>query len=135
MPLIEWNAEMSVGVEEFDSHHQKLFSLANRLYDAVAENRDKEVIAEVVCEVSNYTIYHFFAEEELMEEYGYPGYSDHRNEHIELTRQTLELMEDLKNNKPGIGTEVLEFLREWTNHHIFGTDQKYKEFFISKGVK
>ncbi|MGD0282102.1 MAG: bacteriohemerythrin [Dissulfurispiraceae bacterium] len=134
MQLVEWKGEMSVNVKEFDAHHKKLIALANKLHDAIVEKRGSAVIGDILAVVSNYTMYHFFAEEELMDKYEYPETIRHREEHIKLTEKTLQLVEDFRNDKDGIEKEVLDFLREWINHHIFGTDKKYGPFFNSKGI-
>lgn len=134
MPLIEWKDELSVHVGEFDSHHKKLIALVNKLHDAIIEKRGTAVIGDVLAEVSNYTVYHFFAEEELMDRYEYPESTHHREEHIRLTEKTLKLVDDFRSNKEGIEKEALDFLKEWISHHVFGTDKKYGPFFNNKGV-
>ena len=134
MPFIEWKDEMSVNVVEFDAHHKKLIALTNKLHDAIIEKSGAAVIGEVLAEVSNYTVYHFFAEEELMDKYKYPECSLHREEHIKLTEKTLQLMEDFRNNKDSIENEARDFLKDWISHHVFETDKKYGPFLNSKGV-
>jgi len=134
MPLIEWKDEMSVNIGEFDSHHKKLIALTNKLHDAVIEKKGAAVIGDVLAEVSNYTVYHFFAEEEMMDKYGYPESDRHREEHLKLTEETLQLLDDFRNNKDGTEQEVLYFLKDWISHHVLGTDKKYSPFLNSKGV-
>jgi hemerythrin-like metal-binding protein len=134
MPLIEWKDEMSVNIREFDFHHKKLIALTNKLHYAINEKRGAVVIGEVLAEVSNYTLYHFFAEEELMDKYEYPESVQHREEHIKLTEKTLQLMDDFRNYKDSIEKEMLDFLIEWISHHIFVTDKKYGPFLNSKGI-
>ena len=134
MPFIEWKDEMSVSVKEFDAHHKKLIALTNKLHDAIIEKRGTAVIREILAEVSNYTVYHFFAEEELMDKYEFPGSGQHREEHIKLTGKTLQLMDDFRDNKDGTEKEALDFMKEWISHHVFGTDKKYGPFLNSKGI-
>jgi hemerythrin len=132
--LITWQQEMSVGVAEFDIHHKRIISLINKLQSSVARDADGNITREVLTELANYTIYHFFAEEELMDKYGYPGYTSHRKEHLELTAKTLQLMEDAFRSKVSIGDEVLRFLVSWLKNHIMITDKKYTAYFTEKGL-
>jgi hemerythrin len=132
--VFEWQDSLSVGVTEFDTHHKRLISLINKLRSSLARGDDGGVTREVLTEVSNYTMYHFRAEEDLMEKFGYPGFSRHRHEHLELISKTLQLMGEAYNNKADIGKEVLEFLVGWLKNHILITDKQYSAFFAKKGI-
>ena len=37
--------------------------------------------------------------------------------------------------KIGLSIKIMHFLRDWLKGHILGTDQKYSDFLVSKGVK
>ncbi|MBF0329277.1 MAG: hemerythrin family protein [Nitrospirae bacterium] len=130
MGFIEWTENMSVGIEEFDAHHRKLCDIINKLNDAVSEKKEDKIIKEVLAELYNYTVYHFLAEEDAMERVEYPGYPSHREEHLHLTLKTMELMDTAESSN--IGSEVLEFLKNWLTHHILEVDKNYKEHFFSR---
>ncbi|MBI5634804.1 MAG: hemerythrin family protein [Nitrospirae bacterium] len=134
MPLIEWKDDMSVGIDEFDSHHKRLIQLINKLNDSIMSGDSYTVSSEVLAEVANYTLYHFFAEEEAMRKYSYPEYDSHRKEHIDLTEKTLGLLQESYNSKESIGPEVLAFLKEWLRHHILETDKQYSPFLNARGL-
>jgi hemerythrin len=134
MARIEWTKESSVGVEEFDSHHRHLMGLINRLQDSVLTGDDMATTAEVLAELSNYTLYHFFAEEDAMIKHGYLGYEEQKQEHILLIEKTLTFMEDLQRGEAGLSREVLDFLNGWWRHHVMEIDKQYTPFFHEKGV-
>jgi hemerythrin len=134
MPLFEWTADLSVGIEEFDSHHKRLVQLINKLHDSIHAKDENIVIEEVLAELSNYTLYHFFAEEDIMQRYEYPQYFEHRKEHLSLTEKTLDFIQDLHNKKAGLSVNVLDFLKEWLRHHILETDKNYAPFLNHRGV-
>jgi hemerythrin len=129
IPLFKWSSDLSVGIEEFDSHHKRLIQLINDLNDAISAGNEATATREVLTELTNYTMYHFFAEEEAMQKYGYPGYQQHRQEHIALIEKTLGFVQDWHRGETGLGREVLEFLKGWLMHHILHTDKKYIPFF------
>ena len=132
--MIEWNDSMSVGVAEFDDHHKRIMALINKLEASVQKGDDPGITNEVLAEVSNYTVYHFFAEEEVMEKYAYPGYEQHRQEHIALTSRAFQLMSDAQTGGAVLGQDVLTFLVGWLKNHILGTDKKYEPFFRDLGL-
>lgn len=127
--MFEWQAEMSVGIEEFDSHHQRIIELINKLAASKSSGDEKTITREVLTELVNYAVYHFFAEEAFMEKINYPEYPQHWDEHLKLTEKTLQLLGDLKTGKANIGQEVLDFLVEWLTTHIMVIDMKYAIFF------
>ncbi len=134
MSLFVWTDELSVGIKEFDSHHKRLIQLINLLHDAIATGEDHIAIREVLTELSNYTLYHFFAEEDTLQKYGYPGLPEHRREHLNFTEQTLGFVESLHEGKTGLSLVVLDFLKGWLRHHILETDKAYGPFLNDKGA-
>jgi len=131
MTFIEWTENLSVGIEEFDSHHKCLLKLINKLNDSIINRTDNAVIGGILTELTNYTLYHFFAEENAMKKYEYPDYEIHRNAHLVLTEKTLDFLQDEHHEKRG--RELLAFLKDWLAHHILEVDKTYTSFFKGKG--
>ena len=134
MPLFEWTDNLSVGIEEFDNHHRHLIQLINRLYDSSGEGREQDTVGEVLTELSNYTLYHFFAEEDAMLRHGFPGLQEHRGEHLRLTGQTLGFLKEYDGEKAVRATRLLDFLVDWLKHHILEKDKEYGPFLNERGV-
>lgn len=133
MPFIEFNDKIRVNIEEIDNHHKVLIRLINELHDAVTEGKGEEVVSLILPELINYTMYHFFAEEEYMTQYTDPHYHDHKIEHAKLIDQTLELYERY-NEGIKISNDVLDFLKNWLNNHILGLDIALGRHLKSQGV-
>lgn len=88
MPLITWDEKYSVGIDEFDAHHKRLFSLINNLHEGILAGTGKEVLGKVLSELVNYTVYHFRAEESAFQKYGYQEMKAHKVEHDDLTKKS-----------------------------------------------
>ncbi|KJR43836.1 hemerythrin-like metal-binding protein [Candidatus Magnetoovum chiemensis] len=113
MALINWCDDLKTDISDIDAHHQKLVHLINLLHDAVIEEKGDIAVGTVLPELLNYTIYHFFYEEQLMQSSGYPLYDDHKNEHNKLIDTTLKYYEQYNEGNKDIAKEVLELLRVW----------------------
>ncbi|MBF0474087.1 MAG: hemerythrin family protein [Nitrospirae bacterium] len=133
MPFITFDEKITVHIKEIDDHHQTLVRLINELYDAVVEGKGEETVSVVLPELINYTMYHFFAEEDYMVKYEYPKYHDHKMEHAKLIDQTLELYERY-NEGVKISNAVLDFLKDWLNGHIMGLDIELGHFLQERKV-
>ncbi|MBI3399334.1 MAG: hemerythrin family protein [Deltaproteobacteria bacterium] len=136
MPFMVWeDNKFSVNINHLDVHHKRLFSLVNDLYDAMKGGKAKEVLGKILTELINYTVYHFGAEEELFQKYGYPEYRQHKKEHEDLTNQAKDLKDRFdKGEVVALTMETMHFLRDWLNNHICGSDKKYAPFLNSKGI-
>lgn len=134
MALIEWTDELSVRVREFDEHHKQLIALINRLEEAHASGQQQAVIDTVLTELTNYTIYHFLGEEEVLAQFGYPGLEEQQKEHIALTSQVLQFRDEVQQHPQSVGEDMLAFLQEWLRHHILETDMQYAAFLNEHGV-
>ncbi|MBE9528730.1 MAG: hemerythrin family protein [Proteobacteria bacterium] len=125
MAYFEWNNDLSVGVDLFDSHHKKLVSLINELHNAMSNGKGKEVVADTVVELAMYTEYHFAEEELRMARANYPGLEAHKLEHAAFTRQVVDFIARLDAGSATLSIKMMRFLSHWLCAHIKKTDKKY----------
>lgn len=98
--------------------------MADDLHRAMLAGHGKDVIADLLKRLIDYTVYHFAAEERRMTESGYPDYLQHHAEHTKLTGQVLEFQKKVLGGGPSVCIDLLKFLSEWLKHHIQGSDQR-----------
>lgn len=129
MAYLEWQSNLSVGVNELDDHHKQLVALINQVYDALAAADQQERVAKVLNDLVAYTHYHFDREEHYMRGAGYPEYNQHRQAHAALVEQVLELQSRFNRDPASVkAMETMDFLSRWLMQHILGQDLKYKPF-------
>ena len=133
MPLMQWSNEMSVHIKLVDDQHMKLVGMLNRIWDAMRERKADTVMASVLTDLLDYTSYHFSTEEGLFRVHHYPERSRHRREHEELTDRARKLNERYSSGDLSV-IEFLQFLKDWLNDHIIGSDKKFGPFLNSKGI-
>lgn len=134
MAYISWSDEYSVSVREFDNQHRTLVDQINVLHQSLLENRGRDAQEAILEAIVTYTREHFAAEERLMQRYRYPGYSEHKLQHDELTAKALELQERFRDTGLVLSLEILTFLKDWLKEHILGLDKEYGTFFNDNGV-
>ncbi len=135
MAFMTWKDEFAVNIREGDTQHKKLLELLNRLFDAMKVGQGKEVLGITLKELVDYTVYHFGTEEKLFQQFGYPEYAKHKEEHDDLTKKALELKAAFDSGKQTITIEVMTFLKNWLNVHILQEDKKFGPYLQSKGVR
>jgi hemerythrin len=134
VPFIEWNEKYSVHIEEIDSQHKIIFSIINRLHDAMKARKGKEVIGDLLGELIDYTYYHFATEEKYFRLHGYPRFDVHKSEHDLMRNLVADLKRKFDANDEMIITESMELLKDWLSDHVLGSDQKYGSFLNEQGI-
>lgn len=120
-----WDDKLSTEIDEIDSQHKKLIGLINKLaIDKEQEQLSREYIHSLLSELFNYTIYHFFTEEQIMENTNYPEYAAHKTAHINLSSQVVDYFERFSNGEENLLEEIFEFLKDWLFTHIMNIDTK-----------
>ena len=135
MALFEWNNDLCIGIKKIDDQHKYLFSLINRLHEAMRSGQGNTILEEILGELVKYTETHFKDEEELMQKYGYPELAAHQEKHQAFVKQIQEHQAKFKVSKLGVSVEVMVFLKDWLVKHISGTDQLYAPLLKEKGAK
>ncbi|OLN26899.1 hypothetical protein DVDV_2416 [Desulfovibrio sp. DV] len=131
---MQWDESLATGLSEVDRQHQVLVGMICDLHEAMRSGKGKAQLEAILSELENYAVDHFGYEEKLMEQYKYPGYLNHRKEHVAFVDKVIAFGNDFRENRAALTTEVMNFLKNWLVGHIKGTDQKYAPFFIERGV-
>ena len=135
MPFIEWTQQHSVAVPEMDEQHRRLFDLTNDLHEAMRLGKGRAKLESALGQLTTYTVQHFSAEEQLMKRLAYPQLGEHIVEHRRLVQQVEDLRRKLADGEAVLSMEVMDFLRDWLNNHIMGTDTKYSTFAPSSKIQ
>jgi hemerythrin len=128
MSKIQWNDELSLGVELIDDQHKELIRIANGLMNAIHIGRDKRVLTNVIKRLREYTVFHFHSEEALMEKTYYPNRGEHEAEHGKLKRDVKQFQRELYKKKDLNPEHVLAFLKTWLLKHILSADREFARY-------
>ena len=129
-----WDQECSVNIADLDRQHQELFRTVAELEQALHKGSADSIIDEILEKVIKYTISHFAAEEQLMQQHGFPGLAAHRYDHQLLAQKLTKFNLSHKAGRPGVPATLLSFLKAWLQDHLLKTDKEYSEFLNSRGV-
>jgi hemerythrin len=129
-----WSDTCYIHVAEFDSHHQRLFEIANTIAQNLQRASGHESLAKSLDKLVEYTSYHFSAEEKLMELYSYPESDGHTKKHVELMSQVVEYKERVLGGDLPDKSDFMNFMERWLVRHLLEEDRKYGVFLNDKGV-
>lgn len=136
MALFDWNDEYSVGVYQMDNDHKKLFSIVNKLHEAMKDGIAEAAVAGIIKELLDYTRFHFEEEEKLMEGINYPGLSAQKSAHKMLISKIEEFKQEAANGMAiFVASKLVNTAVDWLKNHILVLDKRYQEEMTSKGIK
>jgi hemerythrin len=135
MALIKWKDSFSVNVAEIDAQHQTLVDMINSLFDAMQRGEGKKVLGDIVNGLIDYTATHFTVEENYFDQFGYSETASHKQEHADFVHKVSEFKSDFEQGKVLMSPAVINFLSDWLQNHIAGSDKQYAQFFNDKGLK
>lgn len=126
--MIYWKEDYRLGVDLIDQQHQKLFQIAEDIYNLLKNNlyTDKyDRILLLLSELKDYTIFHFRSEEEYMRQIGYRRLLSHRVEHDDFVNKISNVdMDRIDENQDAYILELLDFVVKWIGEHILQKDKQ-----------
>ena len=134
MDLVEWSADLSVGVALIDEQHSKLIQLMAELDDAIRRSEATDMVEDILTNLFNYAQTHFATEEALFRKHKYPEMALHELEHQRFIAKAFAFKEKLDAKRPGLSLELLTFLSSWVLNHIQITDKRYTKYLHDCGV-
>lgn len=135
MSMVQWNDDYSVDIQEIDEQHKCIVMYINELYDALAKKDNRDLVADIIHKLVEYTKIHFAVEETLMRIFDYDGYEPHKAVHDKIVQQVLAYQGKFLAGDDKVGMELLMFLKGWLFEHINNVDKQYVETFHAAGVK
>jgi hemerythrin len=133
--MFQWDEKYSVGIQSIDSQHKEIFLHLNKLLDAMKQGLASDVIAPIILDLEKYAVLHFQKEEFFFQRFNFQESAEHIKEHNDFTKKVTSLKEDLKSGKITLSFELLNFLKDWIDHHILIIDKQYVECFRLNGLK
>lgn len=123
-----------VGVAQVDQEHQRLFEIAGRVFDALADQDDAAMATarSAIAELLDYTATHFRNEEALMDAAGFPEADAHRAMHRHLLSQARDMELRVELEESYVPVELNQLLYNWLIDHILNSDHKFGEFMAMK---
>jgi hemerythrin len=135
MALIEWNAQLRLGIEEIDNQHKKLIELINDQHIAMKERKAKEIMSDIIDGLTEYSIVHFSKEEKYFDEFKYVNSFSHKKEHQSFIKKINEFKSNFDKGKIMLSMEIMDYLKDWWTKHIQKIDAAYAPLFTEKGLK
>ncbi len=121
--IIRWKDSLCTGISRVDEQHQKLVALINQLFRCMKDGGDRMVLAQVVDELTSYTVTHFRDEEELMRQHNYPDLENHKSIHELFVNKVSVAAEKLKAGERVAPADLYNFLKGWLVNHIEEQDR------------
>ncbi|MBO5241744.1 MAG: hemerythrin domain-containing protein [Lachnospiraceae bacterium] len=132
----DWDRTMETGLADVDTQHKQLFKIGRDLEQLLRIQcigvTDKQLL-DIVCELRDFTAYHFYVEERMMDEMSYPRITEHKKYHkrcsdfitgLDLPKIKAQPMEELK--------KIRDEVQEWIMNHVLSEDCKmttaYKKY-------
>ena len=123
MALLTWTQDLNTGIEKIDNEHRKIVDFINQL-DEIKDNHDQAQVGEVLNGLIEYTATHFYEEEQMMEQAGYPLTEIHKGVHRRFVDKVSDLATQHANGADTLA-EIMHLLENWLFSHIRMNDHGY----------
>jgi hemerythrin len=122
----QWDKSLETGNRSIDTQHKQLIVAVNNLIRTYESGKGKEELKKSLDFLNDYTIKHFFDEEQLQVQYKYPDYENHRKYHEDFKKEVRKLSVELimKGTSDALLKAVHDKIGGWLVTHIKGEDVK-----------
>lgn len=128
---IEFDDTLITKNELIDSQHKELIERIKKFVESCEQGAGKVKAIQMLDYLSEYTDFHFSAEEELQEKVGYPGLKEHREKHEEFKKNLKELeafLEEAEGPTDAFVEQVKKNVVDWLFGHIKAFDRSVAEY-------
>ena len=128
MEQIEWTSSYSVGNKLLDIQHKRIIGIINQMITKNDFTVRSETVSDLLTKLTFYALDHFKEEERILQQFNYPDFDRHKEEHKAYRLKIASLCEDTVNHKDTVPEELFAYVREWWATHILVTDMKFRYF-------
>jgi hemerythrin len=132
----QWNSSFETGHEVIDTQHKQLFAAVNSLINTCRSGKGTEELEKSLNFLNDYTIKHFFDEEQVQKHYNYPDYLNHKklHENFKAMVRDLKVKMIMKGPSEELVKEVQTKIGDWLVTHIKGQDLKLAAYIKAQAV-
>jgi len=129
---INWSDELSVNEGRIDLQHKHIFEIINSFIHEKELSSRSPRLAELLSQLTDYSLVHFREEESFMAEKNFPGLAEHKKAHKYYIKKVALFNLSYTNLQPTDPEEVCSFLKKWWMKHILEMDFNYKRYIETK---
>lgn len=126
---VEWNSDLSVGIDVIDEQHKILLGKINFLIRSILDGKGDENILSILNFLRNYSEEHFRVEERIMLEMNDPNLKEHVKAHNSFRNNFKAIINQISSE--GVKDDTLIIIERnlitWLLDHIVEMDLKIKE--------
>ena len=122
--------DLLTGISEIDDQHQGLLDLINSALGRCGGSAPevRECFDQMRIQGIGSLEKHFATEESLMQERGYPKFTEHKGKHDRMLRDIKEIAEEIEaGRRPLELLKLVVYVREWFINHIREIDTPMAE--------
>jgi hemerythrin len=131
-----WDDSIATGIPKIDEQNKTLFEAINNLEMVAETGKGEQEIKKSLDFLTDYTIKHFFEEEEIQKRHGYPEFESHHQEHEDFKASVRKLSHQLI--LKGTSVELVDSLSatfgDWLVTHIKIQDKKLAAYLREHGA-
>lgn len=131
----DWCKEMECGVPVIDDQHQIMFRIGRDMEQLImhgCQNATHKELLDIICELREYTSYHFYTEEDLMLKYNYPQTEQHKISHVKYKASIIDINLPMLGKHPEIILpQIKDHMQNFLFNHVLTDDQELGRYLIS----
>lgn len=124
----DWCKDLEIGNKDIDLQHMELLRIGRTIEQLLIQNCNnvpKSILLDIVCRLREYVSYHFYYEEELMQNHQYPNYLEHKNMHDAFKTKVLSIdNKALEKDPNAILSQLKIALQDWLFQHMLIHDRQ-----------
>jgi hemerythrin len=132
MTALTWEECFETGHARIDAQHRVFMDLVHQIADGQRRGDPPERLRRLLDELRLYAEFHFVSEENLMADAGYPGITEHQEEHQRLMNRLRTRINEYLFEVIDLGV-LLDFLDHWFRQHTVDTDRALARFLAADG--
>ena len=127
---IAWDDRLKLGNEQVDAQHKRLFELLSELVGQCMDGSNGEKLKGTLDYLVDYTISHFYAEELIQAQYGFPDYARHKKLHEGFKETVGDLVKryTVSGSSEELSNDANRIVVRWLTGHIQQEDKKIGEY-------
>lgn len=131
----DWQPELDSHIMDIDVQHQQLFKVGRDMEQLLRIKcigvTDKQLL-DIICQLRDFSAYHFYVEESLMEEMNYSKLEQHREAHKRYSEYIMNInLPKLKENPYKELTLIKDEIKEWIFSHMLQDDREFSQEYLA----